>query len=175
MQEKVKTDDLMFVTTGMLSSDVYKSLYDITLKKNILIKILAATYVVLIVCIIWSACHNIGEYVVICVAAILLFSIAVVYKRNHSIKVSVYRIKELYGTDTVEYTTGFTNDFVYSQNNLRKEPNIAISYDNINSIYNTKKYIFLVTKGAQFITIFKSCLSDENQKKLVDFLKSKIH
>lgn len=169
MQENIKKDDLKFVTYGSLSRDVYKELVDISMKKNNLMKILAAVYTVLIACAIWSVCHDIMEYVVICVAALLIFGIAVICKRNHSIKISVRRIHELYGTDAIDYMTGFTDDFIYGENKFQVGGYVAISYDNIRCLYNTKQFLFIVTKGSQFLTVFKDCLSDDEQKNFLIF------
>jgi hypothetical protein len=172
-QENVNKDELKFVTRGMVDRNFYKEFVDVILRKSILIKIVGAMYILFLACSIWAVCHQVTEYVVICVVAVILFSTTILIKRNSSINVSVQQVRELCGTDSAEMMSGFADDFIYIENFFTGKNNTHLYHD-IKSIYKTKHYIFLVTKGRIILPIFKTCLTEEELKELFAFLKSKI-
>lgn len=171
-QEKIDEADLKFVTRGTISRDIYKIINDFALRKDVLTKILLAVYLVLVICLIWSAIHRVWLYILCCAVGILVFSIVIVMNRNRAINISVQRIRELYGTDAIECMSGFNGEIVYNENKC-SDTCIAVAYEDIKFMYHTKRFLFLMTKGSQFITVFLDCLSDEEQKSLLVFLKQK--
>ncbi len=171
-QEKIDENDLKFVTKGTISRDIYKIINDLALRKNVLIKILLLVYLVLVICLIWSALHRVWLYIVCCVGGILVFSLVIIINRNRAINISIQRIREIYGTDSIECMTGFNDEIIYYENKCN-DTCIAVTYKDIKYMYDTKKFLFLMTKGSQFITVFKDCLSTEEQKSLFNFLKQK--
>jgi len=171
-QEKINEDELKFVTNGILSRDTYAALTDLSMRKSVLTKVLAIVYLVLIVCGIWSVVHRIWGYLALCGGGILIFSIVLILNRNRSINISIRRAREVYGTGELEILTGFTEDVAYLEHK-QVDTCFGIAYSDLSCMYETPRYIFLITKGMQFLTVFKDCLTDAERAALIDFLGEK--
>lgn len=82
------------------------------------------------------------------------------------------RLREVYGIDRWECMTGFTDEAVYSENkNLGT--GTEVTYENLARLYDTKRFLFLTTKGALYVPVFKDGLSSGERQELYGFLKQK--
>ncbi|MCD8376950.1 MAG: hypothetical protein LUD69_08400 [Oscillospiraceae bacterium] len=172
MHEKIDEADLKFVTHGTMARDTYQAFVDATLKKSVLIKLLACCDLSLIVCGAWSAVHRVWLYLALCIGGLFVFGAVPFLLRTRSVNLSMQRLREVYGIDTWECMTGFTNEAVYSENkNLGT--GTGVTYENLARLYNTKRFLFLTTKGALYVPVFKDGLSSGERQELYGFLKQK--
>jgi hypothetical protein len=173
MLEQVKEADLNYVTNGTIDANLFRALVDVTLRKSALIKFLAVVYVFYLICGIWGIVQHSATVVLCCVGFWILFTILLLWKRNHSIKLSLRRMREVYGAESVGYRTGFTDELICGENKLLEGKNVAVTYADLKRIYDTRQYIFLITKGSQCIAVFKNELTEDECKTLLAFLKEK--
>lgn len=177
MKIAIGKDDLMFITSGKLSRDVYKELADTSTKHSFLLKVLLIDYLLFAGVILYSANHGMIKFAVVCIITFFVFGIIAFLIRTGRILSAVQRTREIYGSDSVDYMTGFTDDYiyteVYTESGLTVD-SLAISYDNVKRLHSSKHYTFIITKGGQAFTVFKDCLSRDEQKKLSDFVNSKV-
>lgn len=174
MQKNAEENDLRFVTSGVISRDVYTAATDAILKKGKFGKIMTAVYLLVLICMVVSVCYRLAFQTALCVFLLVVYSFLVVFVRNRNINLAVRRMQEVYGANSVECRTGFLDDFVYGENLTQEGISVTISYSDIKRVFDTHKYLIVLTKGFQYLVVFKDCLSEGDLNELKAFLKGKI-
>lgn len=171
MEEK-KT--LLYKTCGKITPETYTAYVDANLRRNVCIKILCVCYIALSTCAVVSIRAHIIRYVVVAILSIIISCSTVLWVRYRNIQTLIHRDLERYETDDMEYTTGFTDDFVCTKLTGFPAPG-AVLYKDIQFVANTRHYIFLKSKGGMVFVVFKDCLADHEVADLLQFLKRKVN
>lgn len=79
---------------------------------------------------------------------------------------------ETYGASEPMIISGLTDDGIYQQSADGKDHRSEATYSEIQTIYNTENYLFLMSNGKIFV-VFKDGLTALQQKELIAFLKQK--
>lgn len=174
MNKEINKEELRYVTQGEISKAVYMALLNASSKHSIIINMTLVGYIVIIFFSIYCLLQHQIIYFILSICTLVLCISLLTWTRHYTVNTSVRRIRELNGSDTSPEITGFTDDFVYTENLNYPDRSLTITYDHIHHIYDTKHYIFLITNGSQFLTVFKDNLTKNEATELARFLKGKI-
>lgn len=163
---------MRFVTEGVFSKDTVKEFVDFTLKRSVLLILAALCCLEVFICGIYSVMHGLTTLSAVCFVFILFAAAAVAMIRRNKVNVSVHRLAEVYGTDTITSRTWFTDE-MYILESMPEGKRVCIRYKDISCMYETAHYVFILTKGKQFCVVFKECLSEEDKTELFAFLREK--
>ena len=171
-KEKSDGVKIRFLTEGVFSRDTIKEFVDFTLRRNILLILAAVCCLEVFLCGIYSLTRHLTSLAAVCFVFIVLAAAAVMAIRRNKINISVHRITEVYGTDTITCRTWFTDEMFISES-IPESRQVRIRYGDISCMYETNRYVFFLTKGKQFSAVFKENLTNDEKTELFQFLKEK--
>ncbi len=171
-QEQYSEDQLKFVTRGVVSEDTQRAFTDVYWRRSTYLKVIVVIVAALLCFTVWFLTH--GEWFNAILGLVLIVGLIAAFQvsRNRAVRVYEQRHTGTKGANAAEYMTGYTDDFVYTEN--RENGTCAgVPYSGIRCYYQTDQYLFLLTNGSTFVETFFDHLSKEEQKELLAFLKQK--
>ena len=109
---------------------------------------------------------------VICTAAAVVFIVEVPLLKRKMLWNNIARLRENYPDGSCRYETFFTVDGVHIHN-LSNGGESLLRYENFARAAETENVFFVISKMQQFFLVFKDCLTPEQQKSFLPFLKEK--
>ncbi len=156
----------MFETTGIIDRTFYHQVKSTLLetKHKVLffgfaaLFLLCAVFLDLSMIFIAGAAILVGEYF---------------WVQNRTIKMSLGRLKERVGSESVKTTTRFLDDCVEITYEGETTETVAVRYDVFKSIIKHDVAYILRTEFKQAVMIFRENMTPEEEEKLFAFLKTK--
>lgn len=160
----------MFKTTGVVNKDFLNGVkrYFFPFYTKLLLALIP-------LCLLWTLVLDPVRYLfVVPVGVCILYLIAIaVYflQRKRIFNLHLKRMYETTGTYEMEYTVSFEEDGVVVQNHFTGA-NGKMKYDVMRKLVKGRSFYALITSSRQYVPIFVECLSDQEKKELLAFLKS---
>ncbi len=171
-QEVCAEDQLKYVTKGWVTQETQRAFTDVYWRKSTYLKILSGLILLLVLCGAWFLTDGDWFSLVVDIVLIAALIAAFSFSRRRAVRVYDYRHASGSEPEDAAYMTGYADTFVYTENQSRHTC-ARVPYEDIRYVYETGKYLFLLTRDAAFIETFFDQLSTEDQKGLLAFLKQK--
>ncbi len=173
MKQEVCTEDqLNYVTRGRVTQETQRAFTDVYWRKSTYLKVLTVLILVLVLCGAWFLTDGDWFSLIVDILLIAALIAAFSFSRRRAVRVYDYRHASGGTTEDADYMTGYADTFVYTENQSRHTC-ARVPYEEIRYVYETGRYLFLLTTNAAFIETFFDQLSKEDQRGLLAFLKQK--
>lgn len=106
----------------------------------------------------------------ICAAAALVFVVEVPLVKRKLLRNNIARLREAYPDGACRYESFFTVDGVHIHN-LSNGGETLFRYEHFARAAETEHIFFVISKTQQFFVVFKDCLTPEQRKSFLPFLK----
>ncbi len=162
----------MFRTTGILDKEFYDSIksYLLPQRSAVLMKCCIA---VLILCYLAAFLLQDLSLAFICVFGISLYFFSSIFIIRKIVKINLNRMDETFHTDSIEYSSEFSEEAIISSVNVRKE-DTYIYYKDVSRIILTSKCYLIFTKAEQLIFVFPEQLKERERWECLGTLKEKV-
>jgi len=167
----------MFETQSILDKNFYEKFHKLYFnKKRGEIKYLAYLFLIALVCLGYFSYLTNGIYIWILFSCCYLLLGSYIYKKRIKkyTKNFIAINKEITNKETISYITSLSDDGI-KYKNLDTESTGVLSYDKIASVYDIEGYYYLVTQSSRGLPINKNCLSENERKDVVEYLKGKLY
>ncbi len=171
-QKLISEEQLKFVTEGMVTDVTLRAFTDVYWRKSSFLKLITVLIALLVFTGVWFLTH--GEWFELVVNVLLIVGMIAAFQVSRRRAVRVYEQEHSASRyqEESQYMTGYTETFVYTENR-QKSLYAEVSYEDIRCAYETEQYLFLLTKDAKIVETFLECLSKDEEKELLAFLKQK--
>lgn len=109
---------------------------------------------------------------VICAAAAVVFMAEIPLLKRKMLRNNIARLRENYPAGACRYESFFTVDGIHLHN-LSNGGESLLRYESFARAAETESVFFVISKTQQFFLVFKNCLTPEQQKSFLPFLKEK--
>ena len=109
---------------------------------------------------------------VICTITAVVFIVEIPLLKRKMLRNNIARLRENYPDGSCRYETFFTVDGVHIHN-LSNGGESLLRYENFARAAETENVFFVISKMQQFFLVFKDCLTLDQQKSFLPFLKEK--
>ena len=109
---------------------------------------------------------------VICTVAAAVFIVEVPLLKRKMLRNNIARLRENYPDGACRYESFFTVDGIQIHN-LSNGGESLLRYESFSRVAETEHVFFVISKMQQFFLVFKDCLTPEQQRSFVSFLKER--
>lgn len=109
---------------------------------------------------------------VICAVAAAIFIVEVPLIKRRMLRNNIARFRESYPDGACRYESFFTVDGIQIHN-LSNGGESLLRYEDFSRAAETEHVFFVISKMQQFFVVFKDCLTPEQRRSFVPFLKEK--
>ncbi len=110
--------------------------------------------------------------VVVCIIAALVFAVELPLLKRRLLRNNIARLREAYPSGFCRYESFFTAEGVQIHN-LSNGGETLFRYEHFARAAETEHVFFVISRMQQFFVVFKDCLTPEQQKNFLPFLKEK--